>query len=183
MKTRRNPMPICLLTAMLMALPAAVTAQQVFQYATGAGVLYYTTNNGAAAIRSYSGSDTTLVIPDTITSLPVTSIGSSALYQNFTLTSVTIGTNVASLADNAFFYCPALAGVAIPASITNIGLGPFVDCKALTTIAVATNNSHYTSTNQVLYNKMNRLRKLTGPTRFAHQFHTCGSVLAGLPIR
>lgn len=131
----------------------AVHAQQVFQYATGAGTLFYTTNNGAAAIQSYSGNDTTLAIPNTITGLPVTSIGSAAFYQNFTLTSVAIGTNVASLADEAFFYCPALAGVAIPASVTNIGLAPFVDCKSLTVIAVTTNNPDFVSTNQVLYNK------------------------------
>jgi len=134
-------------------LPVMVQAQQVFSYSTGAGTLYYTTNNGAAAIQGYSGSDTTLALPDNITGLPVTSIGSAAFYQNFTLTGVAIGTNVATLADNAFFYCPALAGVTIPASVTNIGLAPFVDCKSLTVIAVATNNSHYVSTNQVLYNK------------------------------
>jgi hypothetical protein len=153
MKTKRDWMRRCLLAAAFCFLPVMVQAQQVFQYSTGAGYLYYTTNNGAAAIQSYSGSDTTLAIPNTISNLPVTSIGSAAFYQNFTLTSVTIGTNVASLGDEAFFYCTALAGVSVPASVTNIGLAPFVDCKSLTVIAVATNNPDFVSTNQVLYNK------------------------------
>jgi len=153
MKTKSNLRHRCLLAAVSCLLPVMIQAQQVFQYSTGAGTLYYTTNNNAAAVQSYSGNDTTLAIPNTITGLPVTSIGSAAFYQNFTLTSVTIGTNVASLADNAFFYCPALAGVSIPASVTNIGLAPFVDCKSLTVIAVATNNLDFVSTNQVLYNK------------------------------
>ncbi len=154
MKTKRNFIQTWLLATGLCLLAAvAAPAQQVFQYATGAGTLYYTTNNGAAAIQSYSGSDTSLAIPNTITGLPVTSIGSAAFYQNFTLTSVSIGTNVAALADNAFFYCPALAGVSIPASVTNIGLAPFVDCKSLTVIALATNNPDFVSTNQALYNK------------------------------
>ena len=153
MRTKRDWMQHCLLAAVLCFLPMMAQAQQVFQYPTGAGTLYYTTNNGAAAIQSYSGTDTTLAIPNTITGLPVTSIGSAAFYQNFTLTSVAIGTNVATLADEAFFYCPALAGVSIPASVTNIGVAPFVDCKSLTVIAVATNNPDFVSTNQVLYNK------------------------------
>ena len=153
MKTNYDLRHSCLLAAVSCLLPVMVQAQQVFQYSTGVGTLYYTTNNGAAAIQSYSGNDTTLAIPNTITGLPVTSIGSAAFYQNFTLASVAIGTNVASLADNAFFYCPALAGVTIPASVTNIGLAPFVDCKSLTAITVATNNPNFVSTNQVLCNK------------------------------
>ena len=153
MKTKRDLIQAGLLASLFCLLPAVLPAQQVFQYDTGAGTLFYTTNNGAAAIQNYSGNDTTLAIPNTITGLPVTSIGSAAFYQNFTLTSVAIGTNVASLGDEAFFYCPALAGVSIPASVTNIGLAPFVDCKSLTVIAVATNNARFVSTNQVLYNK------------------------------
>jgi hypothetical protein len=153
MKTNCNLRHGSLLAAVSCLLTVIVHAQQVFQYSTGAGTLFYTTNNNAVAIQSYSGNDTTLAIPNTITGLPVTSIGNAAFYQNFTLTSVTIGTNIASLADNAFFYLPALASVTIPASVTNIGLAPFVDCKSLTTIVVATNNPDFVSTNQVLYNK------------------------------
>ena len=153
MKTKGDLRHGCLLAAALCLFPMMLPAQQVFQYATGAGTLFYITNNGAVAIQSYSGNDTALVLPNTLMGLPVTSIGSSAFYQNFTLTSITIGTNVVSLGDEAFFYLPALTGVTIPASVTNIGLAPLVDCKSLTTIAVATNNPDYVSTNQVLYNK------------------------------
>jgi hypothetical protein len=153
MKTKLTLRRAGALAAGLIVLPMMVQAQQIFQYATGAGTIFYTTNNGAVAIQSYSGNDTTLAIPNTITALPVRSIGSAAFYQNFTLTSVTIGTNVTTLADQAFFYCPLLAGATIPASVTNIGLAPFVDCKSLTVIAVATNNPDFVSTNGVLYNK------------------------------
>ena len=153
MKTKLTLRRAGALAAALVVLPMLLQAQEVFQYATGAGTIFYTTNNGAVTIQSYSGNDTTLAIPNTITALPVTSIGSAAFYQNFTLTGIVIGTNVTTLANQAFFYCPALAGVSIPASVTNIGLAPFDDCKSLTVIAVATNNPDFVSTNEVLFNK------------------------------
>jgi hypothetical protein len=143
---------------MMLALPAIVSAQQVFEYATTNGYYDYTTTNNAITIVDYEGSDITLAIPnsilvnDTVT-LPVTSIASDAFYQIFSLTNVTIGTNVTTIETNAFFYCPSLSSVTIPGSVTNIGAGPFVDCQRLTVISLSASNSYYISTNEVLFNK------------------------------
>jgi hypothetical protein len=142
----------CLLGALLV-LPTAIQAQQVFQYYTSNGYYDYTTNNGAVTIMDYQGSDDALIIPDTISSLPVQIIGSDAFFQALNLTSVTLGTNVTTLADNAFFQCYVLASVSIPAGVTNIGMGPFFDCQSLTTIAVSTSNLFYTNVNELLFNK------------------------------
>jgi hypothetical protein len=147
----------CFIILMLLALPAAVLAQQVFQYDTSDGYYNYTTNNGTITIEDYEGSDTTLTIPDSIlvgvVNLPVTSIGNDAFYQAFSLTSVTIGTNVTIIGTNAFFYCPSLANVMIPGSVTNIGEGPFVDCQSLTVISLSASNLYYSVTNELLFNK------------------------------
>jgi hypothetical protein len=142
---------------MLLALPAVVRAQQVFQDNTPDGYYDYTTNNGAITIVDYEGSDTTLTIPNSIpvdaVNLPVTTIGAAAFYQIFSLTDVTIGTNVTTIGTNAFFYCPGLASVTIPGSVTNIGAGPFVDCQSLTVISLSASNLYYSTTNELLFNK------------------------------
>lgn len=142
MKTKRTSIQICLLGAALLALPFAVQAQFI-----------YTTNNGAVTIAQYTGAGGDVVIPDTVGTLPVTTVGSSAFYQVSALTSVTFGTNVTTIAPNAIFQCPNITAVAIPASVTNIGSGPVIDCLSLTTISVNVTNSYYTNVNNVLFNK------------------------------
>lgn len=81
--------------------------------------LSYTISNGEVTII---GCDTSasgdLVIPDTIDSYPVTSIG-----------------------DRAFFYCTKLSSITIPDSITNIGVEAFRNCRSLTSITIPGNVS------------------------------------------
>src|ERR1017187_7421641 len=80
----------------------------------------FITNNGAITITGFSGYPTTLSIPGTINGYPVSNIGSNAFYDSFNLTSVALGTNVASIGDKAFTFCP-LTTVTIPNSVTNLG--------------------------------------------------------------
>jgi hypothetical protein len=142
MKTKRNLNQICLLGAVLLALPAAVPAQFTL-----------TTNNGTITITAYTGSGGAVTIPDTTNGLPVTSIAVDAFHQSDTVTSVTIGNNITSIGQNAFFQCTNLSEVTIPGSVTNIGDGPFIDCQRLTVISVSPTNSHYISANELLFNK------------------------------
>src|ERR1035437_6548260 len=104
---------------LLLALPAAVQAQYTD-----------TTNNGTITITGYTGSGGAVTIPDTITGLPVTSIGSSA-----------------------FYYCTRLTSVTIGNSVTNIGYRAFDSCTSLIAITVAATNSVYSSVAGVLFNK------------------------------
>ena len=106
-----------LLLLLLLTLPAAMQAQ-----------FSYTTNNGAITITGYTGPGGAVTIPDTITDLPVTSIGDSAFAECTSLTSVTIGK-----------------------SVTNIGLTAFVACANLTAITVDPANTHYTDVAGVLF--------------------------------
>jgi hypothetical protein len=142
MNSKGSLFQICLLAAVLLALPAVVQAQYIF-----------TTNNGAITITQYTGAGGAVTIPNTINSYPVTIIASDAFLPNYSLTSVTIGTNVTTIGANAFFQCFNLTSVSIPASVTNIGLGPFYDCQNLTTISVSAANLYYTNVNQLLFNK------------------------------
>jgi hypothetical protein len=131
-----------LLLLALTALPAVSPAQ-----------FNFTTNNGAITITHYYGPDAAVVVPDTITGLKVTAIGSYAFYQVSGMTSVMFGTNLTTIGTNAIFQCPNLASVTMAGSITNIGPGPFLDCLALTTISFSSPSSFYVVTNNALFNK------------------------------
>lgn len=120
------------------------------------GQFNYTTNNGTITILQYTGPGGDVLIPDTITGLKVTTVGSQAFFQANTMTNLTFGANVITIEQNAVFQCPQLATVRIPQSVTNIGDGPFVDCKALTTITLTGSNAFYVVTNRALFNKSQR---------------------------
>ena len=107
---------------LLLATPVAVQAQ-----------FTYTTNNGTITITKYTGTNSAVVIPDTITGLPVTSIGIEAFY-NSSITSVTIPNSVTSIGDNAFGFT-GLTSITIPNSVTNLG-SAFYDCTSLTNVTI-----------------------------------------------
>ena len=139
------------------------------------GKLTYTTNNGAISITGYitPTPNGAVILPGTINGRSVTRIMSDA-FQFCTLTNVTIpgnvtnigdfafagcglisitlGTNVTSIGNSAFSQCK-MASVTIPSSVTSFGNGAFGWCASLGAITVNTNNSFYSSTNGVLFNK------------------------------
>jgi len=120
---------------------------------------HYTTNNGTITITEYTGLGGNVIIPGTINTLPVTSIGNSAFYscnrlskvkiansvtnigndafRSCTgLTDIMIPTNVASIGDLAFSCCIGLANVIIPQSVTYIGDSAFSYCTGLTNVVI-----------------------------------------------
>ena len=112
----------------------------------------FTTNSdGSLNIAQYTGPGGAVIIPDTTNGLPITSIGDAAFFENTNLTSVTVGTNVAIIADQSFSYS-SMTSVMLPASVTNIAFDSFQDCHSLTAITVATNNPDFSSAAGVLFN-------------------------------
>jgi hypothetical protein len=114
-----------LLLVLLLTLPAAVQAQW-----------NYTTVGGAITITGYTGPGGAVSIPDTIESLPVTSIGSCAFYNCTSLTSVTIPNSVTRVGDWAFTDCTGLTNVTIGNSTTSIGTSAFQACTSLTSVTI-----------------------------------------------
>ncbi len=113
----------------------------------------FTTNgDGSLNIAKYTGPGGAVVIPNTTNGLRITSIGDAAFFGNSTLTSVTVGTNVAILGDQAFSYS-SMTDVTLPASVTNIAFDSFLDCNSLTAITVAANNPDFSSAAGVLFNR------------------------------
>jgi hypothetical protein len=111
-------------------MPAVVQAQT---YTNSYGTWYYTTTNGTITITGfngsgsvYTGSNTAVTIPDTINSLPVTSIGEAAFTGDYdTLNSITIPNSITSIGESAFSGCTRLTNVLIGNSVTNIATNAF----------------------------------------------------------
>ena len=122
----RRHLPCFLATLLhLLILPVVVQAQ-----------FDYTTNNGTITITGYAGPGGAVAIPDTISGLPVTSIGNSAFYYKSSLTSVTIPNSFTSIGYDAFAACHSLTDVTIPNSVTSIGVAAFASCTSLTSVTI-----------------------------------------------
>ena len=163
------PAVATLLVDSSVALPTVSAAAQ-------AGDFTYETADGAVTITAYTGAGGSVVIPEVIDGLPVTTIGDyafsgltsitsliignsvtgigmGAISECSGLASVTIGNAVTSIGLFAFSGCTSLASVFIPASVTDLGGAAFSNCSSLTAIEVDGANTVYASADGVLFNK------------------------------
>lgn len=83
----------------------------------------------------------------------VKNIGWSAFEYCESLKSIKIPNGVTSIGGGTFFYCTSLTSVEIPKSVKSINNNAFEGCKSLTSINVSTENSKYSSSDGVLFNK------------------------------
>ncbi|HWY32610.1 MAG TPA: leucine-rich repeat domain-containing protein [Candidatus Acidoferrum sp.] len=153
-----------LLLLLFLAPPATARAQYTFT----------TNSDGSLNIAQYTGPGGAVVIPDTTNGLQITSIGDAAFFEKTNLTSVTVGTNVAIIADQAFSYS-SMTSVMLPASVTNIAFNAFQDCNRLTAITVATNDPDFSSAAGVLFNQ-NQTTLIGFPEGKAGSYAIPGSV-------
>ena len=161
MKAKRNLIQLCLLGALLLALPAVVQAQFTF-----------TTNNGTITITGYTGSNGVVMIPGTIADLPVTSIGDWAFYST-SVTNVLIPDTVTNIGDGAFFDCQSLTNVIIGNSVTSIGDWTFGFCPSLMSVCCRGDGPSLGDDN-VFYGNLATIYYLTGATNW-------GPMLEGHP--
>ena len=98
-------------------------------------LFFRSTNNGTITITGYHGPGGAVVIPATITGLPVTTIGDNA-FVGQPFTSVTIPNSVTNIGAYAFEACSSLTSVTIPDSVTSLGEQAFVSCSVLTNVII-----------------------------------------------
>jgi hypothetical protein len=119
-----------LLVALLMAAGLA-SAQAAFD-----GDFEYRVENGAAIVTGYRGSDSDVVVPDTLGALPVTRIDNNAFRNSRTLVSIVIPEGVTTIGGFAFQNCRMLTDITLPESLTAFGASVFKDCVGLREIVL-----------------------------------------------
>ena len=92
---------------------------------------YEVLSDGTVEIVTYLGGAENLTIPSQIDGKKVTSIGSCAFEECYSLVSITIPSSVTYIGNYAFYYCESLQSVTIHGNITRIGDGTFGNCSAL----------------------------------------------------
>lgn len=128
----------------------------------------YTVENGQATLRSYTGTDTDLNLPDMLGGCPVTAVGEEALCFLSGLNweaneqgetegrcrtyRVTVPEGVISLGDRAF-YGSNLVSVFLPATLTELGAQVFAFCDQLENISVAAENPCFAAGDGALYSR------------------------------
>lgn len=106
-------------------------------FATAQAQLTWITNNGTIEITGgCPSSPGSVVIPETINGLPVTSIGMSAFSGCTSLTNVVIPNSVTSIGSYAFRSCSGLKSIFIPDSVSKIGSSAFA-VSGLSTIRLS----------------------------------------------
>ena len=103
---------------------------------TGDGYEYILLFGGGIEITGYIGSETELVIPETINNQSVIMIGETAFSDNNNLVSVKIPNGVQSISLDAFNGCSKLMRIELPESLKSIGESAFEDCSSLTSIEI-----------------------------------------------
>ena len=103
-------------------------------------ITYEVIDSNEVKIYDYSGTDSVLVIPDTVAyqnvSYAVTEIGEYALAFSQSLTTITIPNNIRIINDGAFSSCSSLDSIIIPNSVTAIEHSTFYGCSSLTSITL-----------------------------------------------
>lgn len=139
---------VCMLTALL---PAGAVPAFAGNYVgpeetkTDGNYQYTLDDAGNAAIVAYTGTGTSVTIPETVGGHPVTAIGeyafspdSSIHDDNFNfaeITEVNIEAKLTSIGEAAFSGCKNLTTINLPDTITEMEYGVFEGCTALESIA------------------------------------------------
>lgn len=115
-----------LVLAMLLTLLSGTALAYDSQYNKVQGDWQYSElEDGTLKLEYYFGKATSVTVPSKLKSKTVTALGSSAFWENLTLTSVSIPASVKSIGSNAFYGCVSLANIKLPAGLTSIGLDAF----------------------------------------------------------
>ena len=106
----------------------------------------------------------------------VSNIGNAALYNCYSLASITIPNSVTSIGNSAFSNCYALSSITVPSSVTSIGHYAFQYCYSLTSITFPNNVTNITM--NMFYNcySLSSIRIPGGTSIGTYAFYNCSSL-------
>lgn len=103
-----------------------------------AGEFQYSIEDGAAVLTAYTGTQSLVVIPETLGGYPVAKIGADAFLNCQSVTQITIPEGVVSIGNYAF--CgTGLTDIKIPDSVVSIGGFVFCRCYSLQSVELSQN--------------------------------------------
>lgn len=109
------------------------------EYVTDEGLEYAIDSNNEIVITGYSGSSTTLVIPDIIAGNTVTSIGNEAFFENKQIEIVQFPETLKKIGRMAFLGCDKLEMIEFPKNLEWIGVCAFQMCYSLKKVIIYEN--------------------------------------------
>ena len=154
MKVRRFMVLMIALTLLCATCAFGVFAEEPDSAATRAvsGQWTYTITNGTAKITAYSGTATSVTIPDTIDGYRVTALGDSLFADKATLASITFNNNLERIGSEAFRNCTSLSAITLPLNLTTVGYHAFYNCTNLSSITINSKNLSDFSYDACFYN-------------------------------
>ena len=90
----------------------------------------------SAYIIKYTGTDTNVIIPDSIEGKPVTHILTGAFEGNTRITDIIIPDTVTTIGRNAFYECRSLENIYFGNGVKNVGSNAFYWCDSLTNVYI-----------------------------------------------
>ena len=120
---------------------------------------YKILRDGTVQIYQYEGTDTNIVVPDTIDGRKVTAIGSGTFQycqQAEEIESVVLPDTLTTIDKNVFYNCEKLKSVTIPKNVSSIGLAAFVEGlseSSMTEIKVDPENPYFSEKDGVVFSK------------------------------
>jgi hypothetical protein len=117
------------------------------------GLRYTLKSDQTYEITGYTGSSTTVIVPNFYLGKPVTSIGASAFLNKTHVISIELPDTIITIKDRAFEGMTKLEYIKIPESVESISDTAFKGTSSLSYIDVEENNPNFTTLNGGLYNK------------------------------
>lgn len=137
----------------------------------------YEVQEGNVTITGYIGTDSEVVIPDTLEGEPVKSLGNKIFYGRTDITSVVIPEGITEVPPYAFYKCSNLTSVTIPDGVVTIGVHAFEECTSLTEITLP---DSVTKVDDFAFNKCSNLTKINLSASLEsigmYSFATCTSL-------
>lgn len=100
-----------------------------------AGLVFTLNNSGTGYIVSdYTGTNSTITIPDLYKGLPVVAIGDYAFYKCNTIENISLPESIVSIGECAFYWCEKLQSIIIGENVQYIGNWAFHYCISLESI-------------------------------------------------
>ena len=117
----------------------------------GSGIFTVALYGDHAAVTDYEGEDARIEIPSEAEGLPVTAIGTKALYDQWSVEEAVIPEGITAIGSGAFERCVHMRTIRLPRTLTDLSPDAFYECRDLTAFAMEEASDRYQVRDGVLF--------------------------------